>query len=175
MTLSGSIPVRPATRSFTPRDVKIASWICFFAWTVAVYDFVLFGNLLPAMGTDLGLSDSGATGLNTWITAGTALVAFGIGPVVDRSAAARALSWRWWAPPWGGSWGCWAAWAWWHWCSSVRWQASDTPSRPSTRSTSTRCTRSPVRAARRCADEAWCTRSSSRVGRWARRSPSPGC
>ena len=84
MTLSGSMPVRPATHSFTPRDVKIASWICFFAWTVAVYDFVLFGNLLPVMGADLGLSDAGATGLNTWITAGTALVAFGIGPVVDR-------------------------------------------------------------------------------------------
>jgi MFS family permease len=84
MTLSGSIPVRPAIHTFTPRDVKIASWICFFAWTVAVYDFVLFGNLLPVMAAELGLSDAGATGLNTWITAGTALVAFGIGPVVDR-------------------------------------------------------------------------------------------
>lgn len=84
MTLSGSLPVRQVGRSFTPRDVRIASWICFFAWTVAVYDFVLFGNLLPVMAADLGLSDAGATGLNTWITAGTALVAFAIGPVVDR-------------------------------------------------------------------------------------------
>ena len=58
MTLSGSIPVRPAIHSFTPRDVKIASWIC-FAWTVAVYDFVLFGNLLPVMAADLGLAAPG--------------------------------------------------------------------------------------------------------------------
>ncbi|GAA3676209.1 MFS transporter [Arthrobacter ginkgonis] len=91
MTLSGSIPVRPAIHSFTPRDVKIASWICFFAWTVAVYDFVLFGNLLPIMAEDLGLSAAGATGLNTWITAGTALVAFGIGPVVDRYGRRRGI------------------------------------------------------------------------------------
>ena len=84
MTFSDSIPIQSGVRSFTPRDVKIASWICFFAWTVAVYDFVLFGNLLPIMAEDLGLTDAGATGLNTWITAGTALVAFGIGPVVDR-------------------------------------------------------------------------------------------
>jgi len=28
----------------TERDVKIATWICFFAWTFAVYDFVLFGK-----------------------------------------------------------------------------------------------------------------------------------
>jgi len=84
MTLSSSTPARAGIHSFTPRDVKIASWICFFAWAVAVYDFVLFGNLLPVMAADLGLAEAQATGLNTWITAGTALVAFGIGPVVDR-------------------------------------------------------------------------------------------
>lgn len=84
-TTSTTTPALPASlRPFTPRDVKIASWICFFAWTVAVYDFVLFGNLLPVIAHDLGLSESQSTGLNTWITAGTALVAFGIGPVVDR-------------------------------------------------------------------------------------------
>ncbi|MGO4147623.1 hypothetical protein AB4Y77_21340 [Paenarthrobacter sp. YAF11_1] len=33
----------------TPSDVKIATWICFFAWTFAVYDVVLFGNLLPVL------------------------------------------------------------------------------------------------------------------------------
>lgn len=84
MSLTKTDALPAAIQPFTPRDVKIASWICFFAWTVAVYDFVLFGNVLPVMAKDLGLTESQSTGLNTWITAGTALVAFGIGPIVDR-------------------------------------------------------------------------------------------
>lgn len=66
------------------KDVKIATWVCFFAWTFAVYDFVLFGNLLPQLAADLGWSSSQSTGINTWVTAGTALVAVVIGPIVDR-------------------------------------------------------------------------------------------
>ncbi|MCW2724098.1 MAG: transporter [Frankiales bacterium] len=68
----------------TDRDVRIATWVCFFAWTFAVYDFVLFGNLLPKLAADLGWSSGHSTGVNTWVTAGTALVAFGVGPLADR-------------------------------------------------------------------------------------------
>jgi MFS family permease len=68
----------------TERDVTRALWICFLAWTFAVYDFVLFANLLPKLGEDLGWTSATATGVNTWVTAGTAIVAFAIGPVVDR-------------------------------------------------------------------------------------------
>ncbi|MEV1175879.1 MFS transporter [Nonomuraea sp. NPDC049784] len=64
--------------------MKIATWVCFFAWTFAVYDFVLFGNLLPTLAADLGWSSAQSTEINTWVTAGTALVAFGVGPFVDR-------------------------------------------------------------------------------------------
>lgn len=67
-----------------PRDVRLATWICFFAWTFAVYDFVLFGNLLPQLASDLGWTGAQSTQINTWVTAGTALVAFAIGPIVDR-------------------------------------------------------------------------------------------
>lgn len=67
-----------------PKDVRLATWICFFAWTFAVYDFVLFGNLLPALAQDLGWADAQSTEANTWVTAGTAIVAFAIGPIVDR-------------------------------------------------------------------------------------------
>ncbi|MFS8479442.1 MAG: MFS transporter [Micromonosporaceae bacterium] len=74
----------PQTPQVSERDVRIATWICFFAWTFAVYDFVLFGNLLPELAADLGWSSARSTGINTWVTAGTALVAFGIGPIVDR-------------------------------------------------------------------------------------------
>ncbi|WP_336660821.1 MFS transporter [Leucobacter sp. USHLN153] len=68
----------------TLRDVRIASWVCFFAWTFAVYDFVLFGNLLPSFAADMGWSESESTNINTWVTIGTALVAFAIGPIVDK-------------------------------------------------------------------------------------------
>jgi MFS family permease len=68
----------------TERDVKIATWICFFAWTFAVYDFVLFGNLLPKLAEAHGWSSSQSTGINTWVTVGTALVALGIGPLADK-------------------------------------------------------------------------------------------
>jgi MFS family permease len=67
----------------TERDVKRATWVCFFAWTFAVYDFVLFGNLLPKLAADLGWTSAQSTGINTWVTAGTALVAFLVGPMVD--------------------------------------------------------------------------------------------
>ena len=71
-------------REVTPRDVNVATWICFFAWTFAVYDFVLFGNLLPVLAADMGWTEAQSTTINTWVTVGTALVAFGIGPIVDK-------------------------------------------------------------------------------------------
>lgn len=70
--------------SITRKDLNWALVLCFLAWTFAVYDFVLFGNLLPEMAADLGWSSAQSTGINTAVTAGTALVAFGIGPIVDR-------------------------------------------------------------------------------------------
>lgn len=82
MSLTHTSPVD--TTDITPRDVRLATWICFFAWTFAVYDFVLFGNLLPQLAADLGWGAAQSTEVNTWVTAGTALVAFAIGPVVDR-------------------------------------------------------------------------------------------
>lgn len=82
--MSMQAPAIEPTEPITERDVRYATWICFFAWTFAVYDFVLFGNLLPVLAEDLGWSPSYSTGINTWVTAGTALVAFGVGPVVDR-------------------------------------------------------------------------------------------
>ncbi|GAA1227481.1 MFS transporter [Pseudonocardia alaniniphila] len=75
----------------TIRDVRIATWICFFAWTFAVYDFVLFGNLLPKLAADLGWTSAESTGINTWVTAGTALVAFAVGPLVDRVGRRRGI------------------------------------------------------------------------------------
>lgn len=79
-----SVDGPPKLSRITERDIKIAAWVCFFAWTFAVYDFVLFGDLLPKLALTLGWSSSKSTGVNTWVSVGVALVAFGVGPLVDR-------------------------------------------------------------------------------------------
>lgn len=68
----------------TKQQVNYATWVCFFAWVFAVYDFILFGTLLPQLGEYFQWSAERLASLNTWVTVGTALVAFGLGPVTDR-------------------------------------------------------------------------------------------
>ena len=68
----------------TARQVRYATWVCFFAWALAVYDFILFGTLLPRLGDHFQWTAAEQARLNTWVTLGTGLVAFGIGPIVDR-------------------------------------------------------------------------------------------
>lgn len=72
-------PVQLATK-----DVTYATWIAFFAWVFAVYDFILFGTLLPVMGGHFSWNEAEQAEIATWVAAGGAVVAFAIGPVVDR-------------------------------------------------------------------------------------------
>ncbi len=37
-------------RQLTSKEVRFATWIAFFAWVFAVYDFILFGTSLPEIG-----------------------------------------------------------------------------------------------------------------------------
>lgn len=76
----------------TEKDARNAAWVCFLAWTFAVYDFILFGSLLPKLAESYGWSPSYATGVNTWITIGTALVALGVGPMVDKLGRRRGIA-----------------------------------------------------------------------------------
>ena len=66
------------------RDVTYATWIAFFAWVFAVYDFILFGTLLPVMGGHFSWNEAEQAEIATWVALGGAIVAFGIGPIVDR-------------------------------------------------------------------------------------------
>jgi MFS family permease len=68
----------------TVGQVRYATIIAFLAWAFAVYDFVLFGNLLPQMGTDLGWDAGKQASLNGWVSIGVIFVALAVGPVVDR-------------------------------------------------------------------------------------------
>lgn len=66
------------------KDVTYSTWIAFFAWVFAVYDFILFGTLLPVMGGYFNWNEAEQAEIATWVALGGAIVAFGIGPVVDR-------------------------------------------------------------------------------------------
>jgi MFS family permease len=71
-------------RPLLSSEIRFGTWIAFFAWVFAVYDFVLFGTLLPKLGAEFGWSLAHQAAVATWIATGTAVVALLIGPLVDR-------------------------------------------------------------------------------------------
>ncbi|MDN4612282.1 MFS transporter [Arthrobacter burdickii] len=82
-----STPTRNEQRNFpvfSKKKTSTATVLALCAWTVAVFDYGLFGTLLPAMQEEFGWTAPEAYAVNTWIAVGTAIVCFGIGPVIDR-------------------------------------------------------------------------------------------
>jgi putative MFS transporter len=73
-----------ALRRISARETRRASGIAFLAWTIAVYDFILFGTLLPRIGESFHWSTSYALLVSTLVSIGTAIVVLGVGPMVDR-------------------------------------------------------------------------------------------
>lgn len=91
MTTTPATTTTPVTESGTwkpvqleSKDVKYATWIAFFAWVFAVYDFILFGTLLPVMGGHFTWSETEQAEIATWVAVGGAVVAFVVGPLVDK-------------------------------------------------------------------------------------------
>jgi len=68
----------------TSGQVWYATFICFAAWAFGVYDFVLFGTLLPVLGKQMGWGLASQAGIATWVSIGTVIVALSVGPIVDR-------------------------------------------------------------------------------------------
>ncbi|MDP9466165.1 MAG: MFS transporter [Actinomycetota bacterium] len=66
------------------RETRKGTLFALLAWVFAVYDFILFGTLLPVIAEDFGWSNATATGVNTAIAVGTAFVVLAVGPIVDR-------------------------------------------------------------------------------------------
>lgn len=66
------------------RETRKGTLFALLAWIFAVYDFILFGTLLPVIAEDFGWSNATATGVNTAIAVGTAVVVLAVGPIVDR-------------------------------------------------------------------------------------------
>jgi MFS family permease len=68
---------------FGVKDTRRATVLAFLAWTFAVYDYILFGTLLPEMSKTFGWDTATASLVSTLVSVGTAVVALAIGPVVD--------------------------------------------------------------------------------------------
>jgi MFS family permease len=68
----------------TNKQIRFATVLCFLAWAFAVYDFILFGTLLPKIGEDLGLDTAEQATLVTWMSIGAVALGLLAGPVVDK-------------------------------------------------------------------------------------------
>ncbi|MGF7188789.1 MFS family permease [Robbsia andropogonis] len=76
-----------------PSDVKRATVVAFFAWVFAVYDFILFGTLLPEIGKHYQWDAAAQAEIATLVAIGTAVIAFAIGPLLDRLGRKAGLLW----------------------------------------------------------------------------------
>jgi MFS family permease len=88
----------PHGRSVEPWNVKITkktitqvSVVCFIAWVASVYDYTLFGTLLPVIAEDFGWSTAQSTAVNTFATIGVFIVSLLVGTILDRMGRKRAL------------------------------------------------------------------------------------
>lgn len=75
---SGRLP------AVTVKETRRGARIAFLAWTLAVYDYILFGTLLPRISEDFGWDTTQALFISTLISIGTFVVIIAVGPVIDR-------------------------------------------------------------------------------------------
>lgn len=66
------------------RGIRRSTAIGWIAGIVAIYDFILFGTLLPRITEDFGWSTSKALLISTFVSIGSAVAILLIGPLVDR-------------------------------------------------------------------------------------------
>ncbi|WP_104177313.1 MFS transporter [Cryobacterium sp. Y50] len=84
-------PIAPWDVPITKKTVTHVSIICFIAWVASVYDYTLFGTLLPVIAADFGWDAGQATMINTFATVGVFIVSLAVGTILDRLGRKRAL------------------------------------------------------------------------------------
>ncbi|CAB4242731.1 Permease of the major facilitator superfamily [Methylacidimicrobium sp. AP8] len=82
---SPSFPAPKAFPSLYP------SLVAFFAWTFAVYDFLLFGLLLPVLATEFGWSPAQSVSIAFRVAIASFLCSLLVGPIADRFGRRNAL------------------------------------------------------------------------------------
>lgn len=80
-----------ASYGVSRRDINYVSVVCFLAWVFSVYDYILFGTLLPLISKDFGWSAAHATRIATYVAIGTFAVAVGVGTVIDVLGRKKAM------------------------------------------------------------------------------------
>ncbi|MCH4564715.1 MULTISPECIES: MFS transporter [Halomonas] len=81
----------PWNAVITKKQIGYASLVCFIAWVASVYDYTLFGTLLPVIADDFGWSAAKATAINTWATIGVFVVSLVVGTLLDRFGRKKTL------------------------------------------------------------------------------------
>lgn len=87
---SSAAGARSRTR-ISSRDVRYASVVAFLAWTFAVYDYITFGTLLPAMADSFGWSTPYSTFIATLVSVVAFVAALTVGPMIDWLGRAKSL------------------------------------------------------------------------------------
>jgi MFS family permease len=77
--------------SFSTRELIYPSIVAFLAWVVCVYDYIMFGTLLPRMAADFGWATATSTAVATLVAVGTFFVAILVGPLIDYAGRKRSL------------------------------------------------------------------------------------
>ncbi|WP_053382866.1 MFS transporter [Leucobacter celer] len=98
-TTSSSSPTRAASDGrvepwnvpITKATITKVSIVCFIAWVASVYDYTLFGTLLPVIAEDFGWSTAEMAAVNTYATIGVFVVSLFIGAILDRLGRKRGL------------------------------------------------------------------------------------
>jgi MFS family permease len=77
--------------NFSRNELIYSSVVAVLAWVVCVYDYIMFGTLLPVMAGDFGWSPATSTAIATAVAIGTFFVAILVGPLIDYLGRKRAL------------------------------------------------------------------------------------
>ncbi|TJY69012.1 MFS transporter [Arthrobacter sp. CAU 1506] len=83
--------VEPWNVPITKKTITQVSLVCFIAWVASVYDYTLFGTLLPVIAEEFGWTTAQSTAVNTFATIGVFIVSLLVGTILDRMGRKRAL------------------------------------------------------------------------------------
>ncbi len=81
----------PGSSDSKPFRVLYPSLVAFLAWTFAVYDFLLFGLLLPVLAKEFGWTPAQSVSIAFWVAVASFLSSLLVGPVADGLGRRNAL------------------------------------------------------------------------------------
>lgn len=90
-TQTAAAKIEPWNVVITGKKMAYVSVVCFIAWVASVYDYTLFGTLLPVIAEDFGWSAAQSMSVNTWATVGVFVVSLVVGTIMDKMGRKRAL------------------------------------------------------------------------------------